>query len=85
MDGILYRVRPPAAQGEVELFVIDTHVLLAGETVYEDALADDASELPPTEREDPDRLGRCRRPASSGAWSPGSSARSPSRTRAGKS
>ena len=55
MDGIIYRVRPPAAQGAVELFVIDTTVLLAGQTVYEDALADDASELRPTRREDPER------------------------------
>lgn len=55
MDGIIYSVRPPAAQGAVELFVIDTTVLLGGQTVYEDALADDASELRPTRREDPDR------------------------------
>ena len=55
MDGIVYRVRPAAAQGAVELFVIDTTVLLAGQTVYEDALADDASELRPTRREDPEQ------------------------------
>jgi hypothetical protein len=55
MDGIVYRVRPPAADGAVELFVIDTTVLLAGQTVYEDALADDASELRPTRREEPER------------------------------
>jgi hypothetical protein len=54
MDGIVYRVRPAAADGAVELFVIDTTVLLGGQTVYEDTLADDASELPPTRREDPD-------------------------------
>jgi hypothetical protein len=54
MDGIVYRVRPAAAGGAVELFVIDTTVLLAGQTVYEDSLADDASELRPTRREDPD-------------------------------
>jgi tartrate-resistant acid phosphatase type 5 len=55
MDGIVYRVRPAAAQGAVELFVIDTTVLLAGQMVYEDALADDASELRPTRREESDR------------------------------
>jgi len=37
MDGIFYRARP--APG-IELFAIDTTVLLAGETVYEDALDD---------------------------------------------
>ena len=55
MDGITYSVRPPAAQGDLELFVIDTTVLLAGQTVYEDALADDASELRPTLLEEPPR------------------------------
>jgi hypothetical protein len=54
MEGIAYRVQPPAAHGEVELFVIDTTVMLAGQTVYEDSLADDASELRPTRREEPD-------------------------------
>ena len=54
IDGITYRVKPAAARGEVELFVIDTTVMLAGQIVYEDALADDASELRPTRREDPD-------------------------------
>ena len=85
MDGIIYRVRPPAAQGEVELFVIDTTVLLAGQTVYEDALADDASELRPTRREDPERWVIPEDPARSATWPPGSSARSPSRTPAGRS
>jgi hypothetical protein len=54
MDGLVYRVVPPAARGAVELFVIDTTVLLAGETVFEDALANDGSELPPVETERPD-------------------------------
>lgn len=49
MDGIAYRVKPPAGSGEVELFVLDTEVLLAGTTVYEAELADDGSELPPAE------------------------------------
>ena len=46
MDGIIYRVMPEAAHGEVELFVLDTEVLLAGQTVYKAELADDGSELP---------------------------------------
>lgn len=37
MDGIYYRARPTE---DVELFAIDTTVLLAGETVYKDALDD---------------------------------------------
>jgi hypothetical protein len=37
MDGIFYRARPVP---EVELFAIDTTVMLAGETVYKDALDD---------------------------------------------
>jgi len=53
MDGLRYRVQPPAAKGEVELFALDTTVLLAGTTVYEDALADDGSELPPAELDVP--------------------------------
>jgi hypothetical protein len=54
MRGLMYRVKPPAANGQVEIFAIDTKVLLAGTTVYEDALADDGSELPPTELEVPE-------------------------------
>jgi hypothetical protein len=53
MDGIVYRVKPPAGERNVEIFVLDTEVLLAGTTVYEDRLADDGSELPPTEAERP--------------------------------
>jgi hypothetical protein len=37
MDGIFYRARPAP---DVELFAIDTTVMLAGETVYKDALDD---------------------------------------------
>ncbi|MGH8194668.1 MAG: metallophosphoesterase [Woeseiaceae bacterium] len=40
MDGIFYRATP--APG-VELFAIDTTVLLAAETVYEDALSEDGT------------------------------------------
>jgi tartrate-resistant acid phosphatase type 5 len=44
MDGLIYSVHP-AGREDVEIFVIDTHVLLAGETVYEDVLAEDGSEV----------------------------------------
>lgn len=54
MDGIAYSVKPPAGKGEVELFIIDTEVMLAGTTVYKAELADDGSELPPTEIEIPE-------------------------------
>lgn len=42
LDGIYYRARP--APG-VELFAIDTTVLLAGETVFDDALAPDGTPI----------------------------------------
>ena len=45
MDGIRYRIAPTGNPREVEIFVLDTHVLLSGVTVLEDELADDASEL----------------------------------------
>lgn len=45
MDGLIYRVKP-AGHPDVELFVLDTEVLLAGETVYKAELAEDGSELP---------------------------------------
>jgi tartrate-resistant acid phosphatase type 5 len=53
MDGIFYRVSPPG-RPDVELFVLDTEVLLAGETVYEAELADDGSELPGRTLEEPE-------------------------------
>lgn len=40
MDGLYYRARPAA---DVELFAIDTTVLLAAETVYADAIGPDGS------------------------------------------
>ena len=52
MDGIRYRVQP--ANSDVEIFALDTEVLLAGTTVYEDALADDGSELPPSKIDVPE-------------------------------
>lgn len=53
MDGIFYRVSPPG-RPDVEIFVLDTEVLLAGETVYEAELADDGSELPGRIVEEPE-------------------------------
>ncbi|GFE82844.1 hypothetical protein GCM10011487_48440 [Steroidobacter agaridevorans] len=51
MNGLFYRVQPPAAHGDVEVFAIDTEVLLAGTTVYKATLADDASEVRSQKRE----------------------------------
>jgi hypothetical protein len=44
MDGLVYRVMPPG-DGLVELFVIDTEVLLAGAKVYEDKLTPTGEEI----------------------------------------
>jgi tartrate-resistant acid phosphatase type 5 len=51
MNGLFYRVVPDAAQGEVEIFAIDTEVLLASTTVYDAVLAEDASEVATQELE----------------------------------
>ncbi len=53
MDGIRYRVAPTGNPRELEIFVLDTHVLLSGVTVLEDELADDGSELHTEEIEAP--------------------------------
>jgi 3',5'-cyclic AMP phosphodiesterase CpdA len=53
MNGMFYRVQPPAGRGEVEVFAIDTEVLLASTTVYKASLADDASEVRSQRREKP--------------------------------
>ncbi len=53
MDGLVYRVRPPSARGEVEIFAIDTEVLLSSTTVYKAKLADDGSEMPSDRLEKP--------------------------------
>lgn len=45
MDGIRYKVAPTGDARELEVFVLDTHVLLSGVMVLEDELADDGSEL----------------------------------------
>jgi hypothetical protein len=52
MNGIRYKVAPTGDPRDVEVFVLDTHVLLSGVTVLEDELADDGSELH-TEEFDP--------------------------------
>ena len=44
IDGPYYSVKPPAANGDIELFVIDTSMILAAATVKEDFLNDDGSE-----------------------------------------
>jgi len=54
MNGPYYTVKPPAAKGEVELFVIDTSMILATATVFEDYLADDGSEVVTDEIDEPD-------------------------------
>jgi hypothetical protein len=54
MDGFFYRVKPPAGAGAVELFAIDTEMMLAGTTVYKAALAKDGSEIPSSEVETSD-------------------------------
>lgn len=52
MDGLIYRVSPPQTRGEVEIFVLDTQVLLAGRTFMEDELADDGSEIPSEKKDE---------------------------------
>lgn len=54
MDGLFYRVTPAGTNGMVELFVIDTEVMLAGTTVYDDELMPDGSERPDPEIDEPD-------------------------------
>lgn len=51
MDGAFYTVKPPAGNGEIELFVIDTSMLLASVPVFADSLNDDGSEVTTNEVE----------------------------------
>ena len=53
IDGPFYSVQPPALAGEVELFVIDTSMMLASMTVRKDGLNDDGSEASTEEIESP--------------------------------
>jgi hypothetical protein len=45
MDGIRYRVAPTGDPREVEIFVLDTHVMLSDHSILDDALTDDGREL----------------------------------------
>lgn len=54
MDGPIYSVKPPSANGEVELFIIDTSMILANSDVREDTLNDDGSEGSLGDIEEPD-------------------------------
>jgi hypothetical protein len=45
MDGPYYAVKPPAGNGDIELFIIDTSMILASTTVRADYLNDDGSEV----------------------------------------
>ncbi len=45
MDGPYYSVKPPAGNGDIELFIIDTSMILAATTVNADSLNDDGSEV----------------------------------------
>lgn len=53
IDGLMYRVQPPAGNGDVEIFAIDTEVLLSSTTVHKAELAEDASEAPSERVEKP--------------------------------
>ena len=53
MDGFSYRVRPAAANGAVELFVVDTEMLLSRVTVHETAIAADGRGVLLDELEEP--------------------------------
>jgi hypothetical protein len=45
MDGIRYRVAPTGDAREVEIFVLDTHLMLSDHSILDDALTDDGREL----------------------------------------
>lgn len=53
MDGPFYSIKPPSANGEVELFVVDTSMMLATLPVLDDALMDDGTEVATTELDVP--------------------------------
>ncbi|MGI9232597.1 MAG: metallophosphoesterase [Woeseiaceae bacterium] len=54
MDGPFYTVKPPAGKGDIELFIVDTSMILASTTVRADYLNDDGSEVVTHEIESPD-------------------------------
>ena len=49
MNGISYNAVPGGTNGDVEVFALDTHVLLAGQKVLDGKLAADGSEIETTE------------------------------------
>lgn len=53
MDGLFYTVKPPSAHGMVEVFVIDTEILLSSTKVYQAKLDKNAMELPSEELKKP--------------------------------
>lgn len=54
IDGPFYTVKPPAGNGDIELFIVDTAMILASTTVYEDFLHDDGSEATTDILDEPD-------------------------------
>jgi len=54
IDGPYYSVKPPGVNGDVELFIIDTSMILATTEVHADYLNDDGSEVVSDEIEPPD-------------------------------
>ena len=54
IDGPFYSVKPPAGEGQIELFVIDTSMILATVDVRADRLNDDGSEGSLGDIEEPD-------------------------------
>jgi len=53
MDGPYFTVKPAAGNGDIELFIIDTGMILASTTVYADYLNDDGTEVMTDEIEPP--------------------------------
>lgn len=54
MDGIRYRVAPTGDPREIEIFVLDTHVMLSDHSILDDALTDDGRELDSGEIDTPE-------------------------------
>ncbi|PHZ86540.1 metallophosphoesterase [Paremcibacter congregatus] len=54
MDGLFYTVKPPAGKGDVELFIVDTEVLLSSTTVYDARLDENGHPVSHTEVDDRD-------------------------------
>jgi len=54
MDGIRYKVAPTGDPRDLEVFVLDTHVMLSAMTILDDELADDGSEADSKQIDDTD-------------------------------